>query len=55
MNAKTCKKLRFVARQETIGLPERKYTKTPGGQIVPVPDCTRAAYRRLKELVERAA
>lgn len=54
MNSKICKKLRFVARQETIGIPARAYTTSKQEQIRLDSVCTHAAYKALKKYIRRS-
>lgn len=52
MRAKKAKMLRKIARQETIGLPERRYAQdTQTGQIR-LAACTRLFYKQLKKRVK---
>lgn len=55
MNAKLAKKLRRIARTQTIGKPARLYTDArPGVNIGMVhPETTRGVYKSLKKLIER--
>lgn len=51
MNAKTAKALRRKAREQTEGLPERRYLgHKETRQIINDPQTTRGYYRRMKKL-----
>lgn len=59
LNAKTCKRLRRVARAVTPGLPLHRFIekRNPYGYLLTAirvdPDTTRGAYRRIKKLTRR--
>lgn len=48
MNAKTAKSLRLMAREQTVGAPEREYYRDRNGTIRLDRDCVRGRYRVLK-------
>lgn len=47
MRAKKAKDLRKMAREITVGMPEREYNKS--SPRVLIRDCTRSFYKRLKK------